>query len=238
MGYKILNVYFRWKRFFRTKLERLFRKCCFSPHTKEMVRIFQVVNLSILDTNLSFIELQNFLVNAELLYYIEILYFSTIFYLYHLRKNFKCYLNKCRLKCNLETRIFKHLYHIKITHKTTQDWKKHTSCESQKSFKTTCKTTCKTTWSHVKLCETTWNQAKPRETKQNHVKRCKTTQNHAKLRKTKQNQAKPLATMRNYMQPCATMPKTLEIKAWREYEFEFSRFPIAITNGANIQINN
>ena len=36
-------------------------------HTKEMVRIFQVVNLSILDTNLSFIELQNFLVNAELL---------------------------------------------------------------------------------------------------------------------------------------------------------------------------
>ena len=30
-------------------------------------------------------------------------------------KNFKCYLNKCRLKCNLETRIFKHVYHIKIT---------------------------------------------------------------------------------------------------------------------------
>ena len=74
-------------------------------HTKEMVRIFQVVNLSILDTNLSFIELQNFLVNAELLYYIEIIQkiilkfyiFLQIFYLYHLRKNFKYYLNKCRL---------------------------------------------------------------------------------------------------------------------------------------------
>ena len=31
-------------------------------------------------------------------------------------------------------------------------------------------------------------------------------------------------------------PKTLEIKAWREYEFEFSRLPIAITNRANIRI--
>ena len=28
--------------------------------------------------------------------------------------------------------------------------------------------------------------------------------------------------------------KTLEIKAWREYKFEFSRFPIAVNTGANI----
>ena len=32
------------------------------------------------------------------------------------------------------------------------------------------------------------------------------------------------------------LAKTLEIKAWREYEFEFSRLPIAITTGANIRI--
>ena len=32
--------------------------------------------------------------------------------------------------------------------------------------------------------------------------------------------------------------KTLEIKAWREYEFEFSRLPIAITNRAIIRIFN
>ena len=32
--------------------------------------------------------------------------------------------------------------------------------------------------------------------------------------------------------------KTLEIKAWREYKFEFSRLPIAITNSANIRILN
>ena len=32
------------------------------------------------------------------------------------------------------------------------------------------------------------------------------------------------------------MNKTLEIKAWREYEFEFSRLPIAITNRANFRI--
>ena len=30
--------------------------------------------------------------------------------------------------------------------------------------------------------------------------------------------------------------KTLEFKAWREYEFEFSRLPIAITNRAIIRI--
>ena len=34
--------------------------------TKEMVRIFQVVNLPIPDTNLSFIELLNFLVSSAI----------------------------------------------------------------------------------------------------------------------------------------------------------------------------
>ena len=34
------------------------------------------------------------------------------------------------------------------------------------------------------------------------------------------------------------LAKTLEIKAWREYKFEFSRLPIAITNSANIRILN
>ena len=32
------------------------------------------------------------------------------------------------------------------------------------------------------------------------------------------------------------MNKTLEIKAWREYEFVFSQLPIEVTNSTNIQI--
>ena len=166
-----------------------------------MVRIFQVVNLSILDTNLSFIELQNFLVNAELLYYIEIIQkiilkfyiFLQIFYLYHLRKNFKCYLNKCRLKCNLETRIFKHMYHIKIT---LQD---HTRLEKAHIMWIT-----QIIQNHTKLYETTRNYAKLWETTQNYAKPCKTMQNHAKLRETTRNHLIPRETTRNHAKPHET----------------------------------
>ena len=118
---------------------------------------------------------------------------------------------KCRLKCNLETRIFKHVYHIKIT---LQD---HTRLQKEHIMGITQITQIiQNHANNVKPHETTWtmwNHMKPRQqcetmpTMWNHVKAHKTTQNHAKPHEITQNQTKSCKTMQNHVQPCKTTQK-------------------------------
>ena len=87
---------------------------------------------------------------------------------------------KFRLKCNLETRIFKHVYHIKIT---LQD---HTRLQKE----------------HImRITQIIQNHAKPHE----HCETCATTTNHTQPRKTMLNHRNPHKTTRNHMEPCQTM---------------------------------
>ena len=125
---------------------------------------------------------------------------------------------KCCLKCNLGTRIFKHVYHIKIT---LQD---HTRLQKEHIMGITQITQiiqnhannvkpheqCETTWNHAnnvkpcQQCETMWKHTKPHKTMQNHMKSLKTKQNHAKPCKTMCNHAKPRKNTQNHVEPCKT----------------------------------
>ena len=120
---------------------------------------------------------------------------------------------KCRLKCNLETRIFKHVYHIKITLQGhTRLHVNHTNHskplakprETTRNYAKLREATPnysklrKTMQNHAKLRKTTRNHAKPRETTRNHAKPRETTRNHTKLRKTMRNHSKLYATMPNH----------------------------------------
>ena len=100
-------------------------------------------------------------------------------------KNFKCYLNKSRLKCNLETRIFKHVYQFMITLKEPHKIAKSTHHANHANHSKP----------PAKPCKTTRNYAKPY-----HPKLTKTLQNHAKTCETTQNNAKPHQTLQNYQE--------------------------------------
>ena len=113
---------------------------------------------------------------------------------------------KCRLKCNLETRIFQHVYHIKIT---LQD---HTRLQKERIMGTNHSKPHKTMRNQAKSHQTTQNYAKPCETTQKHAKPRKTTQKHTKPRKTMQNHTQPRApceTVCNHRRPHTTMPNRL-----------------------------